>query len=67
MYPPDVAWSVTEPLVGTIGADGVLTASVHSGTYPDVVLADGNGVTGTASVTIFGPFEVYLPLVMRDS
>jgi hypothetical protein len=65
MYHPEVVWSVTEPLVGTIGADGVFTSGMHFGTYPDSIVADSNGVTDTASVTIFGPFEIYLPLTMR--
>jgi hypothetical protein len=67
MHHPKVAWSVTDPAAGVISATGVLSAGQQAGTYPDVVLAAGSGMQDTASVTIFYPYQTYLPLVMRTS
>ena len=66
MSNPSVAWSVTDSLAGTIDADGVFTASTQAGTYPDVIWAVSGSVTDTASVTIVWPYQVYLPLVLRN-
>ena len=66
MYNPAVTWTVTAGSVGTINASGVFTASASAGTYADVIVV-GNGVlTDTASVTVFWPQRVCLPLVLKD-
>jgi PKD repeat protein len=63
---PDVTWSLTDTQAGTIDASGVFTASVEADIYTDVVLVESGGVSDTASVTIFWPYQVYLPLALRD-
>ena len=65
MYNPDVAWSVTDPLAGTISASGVFTAGVEDGAYPGVILAESGSATDTASVTIAWPYRFYLPLAPK--
>jgi hypothetical protein len=69
MANPAVAWSVADPSAGTIDASGVFTASQQSGTYTDTVHAQIDGLTDTASVTIYQipTYAVYLPIVLRDS
>jgi hypothetical protein len=62
---PPVTWSVTDPLAGAIDATGIFTAGVKPGLYPDAIMAESNGVTAAASVTIFWPYQVYLPLTLR--
>jgi PKD repeat protein len=66
MYNPDVTWSLTDAQAGTIDASGVFTASVQAGTYTDVALVQSGVVSDTASVTVFWPQQVYLPLVLKD-
>lgn len=66
MYYPDVTWSLTDTQAGTIDASGVFTASVETGTYTDVIVVESGVVSDTASVTIFWPQQVYLPLVLKD-
>jgi len=66
MSNPAVAWSVTNPLAGTISAAGVFTAGVEDAAYPDVILAESGSATDTASVTIAWPYQFYLPLILRD-
>ncbi len=66
MSNPGVAWSVTDGQAGTIDADGVFTASTRAGTYPNVIKATSGSVTDVASVTIVWPYQVYLPLVLRN-
>jgi hypothetical protein len=66
MSNPSVVWSATDGTAGTIDSSGVFTASTQAGTYPDVILAASDGVTDTASVTIVWPYQVYLPLVLRN-
>jgi hypothetical protein len=66
MYNPAVIWTVAASQAGAIGASGVFTAGVQAGTYPDAIVV-GNGVlTETASVTVYWPYKVYLPLVLKD-
>ena len=67
MYNPAVTWTVAASQAGAIGASGVFTAGVQAGTYAGAIVV-GNGVlTETASVTVYWPHQVYLPLVMRNS
>ena len=66
MLNPAVTWSVTGGAAGVISDTGVFTASIQTGTYPDVILAEIDALGDTASVTIFWPYEVYLPLALRN-
>jgi hypothetical protein len=63
---PAVTWSVTDSAAGDIDSTGVFTAGLQAGIYTDVVLVQSGVVSDTASVTIFWPQQVYLPLVIRD-
>ena len=63
---PAVTWSVTDISAGDIDSTGVFTAGLQAGTYEDVVLAQSGVVSDTASVTVFWPQQVYLPLVMKN-
>ncbi|MBN1975968.1 MAG: hypothetical protein JW918_01085 [Anaerolineae bacterium] len=63
---PAVTWSVTDSAAGDIDSTGVFTAGLQVGIYEDVVLAQSGVVSDTASVTVFWPQQVYLPLVIRD-
>jgi hypothetical protein len=63
---PAVTWSVTDIAAGDINSTGVFTAGLQEGTYEDVVLAQSGVVSDTASVTVFWPQQVYLPLVMKN-
>ena len=63
MLHPDVAWTTTDPEAGKISATGLLTSGLKAGAYPDVIWATSGNVVATASVTIFWPSQVYLPLV----
>lgn len=65
MSNPSTAWSVRDPQAGTIDANGVFTASMQAGTYPDVILAQSERVTARASVTIVWPYQIYLPLTVK--
>jgi hypothetical protein len=65
MAGPDVAWSVANPQVGSISATGVLTAGYQSGSYPDVIHAEGDGVLDTASVIVFWPYQAYVPVILK--
>jgi PKD repeat protein len=65
MYNPAVTWTVTAGDAGVIDASGIFTASTSAGTYADTIVV-GNGVlTETASVTVYWPRQVYLPLVLK--
>jgi PKD repeat protein len=66
MHHPGVAWSMTGPQAGMIGANGLFTASLEAGTYLDAIRADSGGVTDNASLTVFWPYQTYLPVVARD-
>jgi PKD repeat protein len=66
MYHPDVTWVLTDTQAGTIDASGVFTASVAVGTYADVIQVESDDVIETASVTIVWPYQVYLPVVLKD-
>ncbi|HSJ56560.1 MAG TPA: hypothetical protein VLC95_05240 [Anaerolineae bacterium] len=66
MSNPAVAWSVTDPLAGTISAGGWFTAGLPSGTYPGVVQATAGSGGDSATVTITWPYRVFLPLLLRS-
>ena len=66
MYHPAVTWTVVTSQAGAIGVSGLFTAGVQAGTYTDAIVV-GNGVlTETASVTVYWPYQVYLPLVLKE-
>ncbi len=62
---PPVIWSVADPLAGTIDANGLFTATLTAGTYPDAILAQSGVVTCTTTVVVYWPYQVYLPVVVR--
>lgn len=66
MLNPSVVWTVTNSAAGVIDSSGVFTASATAGTYADVIQVESDGVVDTASVTVFWPYKIYLPLVLRD-
>ncbi|MBI2871637.1 MAG: PKD domain-containing protein [Chloroflexi bacterium] len=56
------AWSVLDPLAGTINQTGLFTAGTRAGNYPDVVRVQGTAESitraATASVTVLpGPLD----------
>ena len=67
MYHPEVAWSLTDATAGAIDAGGVFTAGLHAGTYPGVIRAESYSLIDTASLTIFYPYQIYVPLILRNS
>ena len=62
---PDVIWTLTDPAAGLIDTTGVFTASHTVGTYSNVVSVASGAISDTATVTIFWPYQIYLPLVVR--
>ncbi len=66
MANPPVAWSVADPQAGTIGAEGLFTASLQAGEYADAVVATWDDLSDAATVTIVYPYAAYLPVVVRD-
>jgi hypothetical protein len=66
MSNPDVSWSMLDGAAGAINVDGLFTASLQAGTYPGSIQGTSNGMSDTASVSIFYPYQVYLPLVFRS-
>ena len=65
MHHPQVDWSVTDPRVGDISASGVFTAGIESGLFVDSVRAESDGVTEAASVTVFWPYQLCLPVMLK--
>jgi PKD repeat protein len=61
----DVEWSVADAQAGGISAEGLFTAGTHAGAYPDGIHAAWDGVASKASVTVFWPYQDYLPVVLR--
>jgi hypothetical protein len=50
-----------------IDATGLFTASARAGVYPGAVVASSGVVSGTADVIVRWPYQVYLPVVLRQS
>jgi hypothetical protein len=63
---PPVTWSVTDAGAGTIGASGLFTAGLEAGLHVGVVAATWDALTDQAGVIIVYPYQVYLPVVMRN-
>jgi hypothetical protein len=62
---PEVTWSLGSAKAGTLNGTGVFTAGVHAGLYPDVVSASLGALAKQASVRVFWPRRLYVPLVLR--
>ena len=65
MYHPTMVWTVMDGSAGAIDTSGIFTASTHSGVYTDVIHGASGTLTDTASVTVFWPHRIYLPLIAR--
>ena len=61
------SWSVTNPEAGTINANGLFTAGVVEGTYPDVVRAESESIAAYASVSIAAPPPNEPPVAVDDT
>lgn len=66
MRNPPVTWSVADPLVGTIDASGLFTASLRGGLYEDVVVATWGALSDAVPVMIAYPYSFHLPVVIRN-
>jgi hypothetical protein len=60
-----LTWGLLNPLAGQLSASGVFTASLKYGQYTAVIKLSNNGVSDTASLLIYAPYKVYLPLTRR--
>lgn len=65
IFGPPLTWSLLNPLVGQIDSTGIFTASLKYGLYNGVINLLSGGVSDTATVLIYPPFNIYLPLVRR--
>lgn len=66
MHNPPVTWSLADPQVGTIDADGLFTAGPAAGLYNDVVVATWGQLSGAAQVLIYYPYDFHLPLIVKS-
>jgi hypothetical protein len=64
LWNPEVNWSLSSAEAGTLDSTGWFTASAQAGFYPDAVVVTTPGLTARASVTIFWPQRLYLPVVL---
>ena len=62
-----LSWRVTPSDVGTIDATGLFTAGTKAGVYPGAVVASSGVISSTADVIVRWPYQVYLPVVLRQS
>lgn len=65
MTNPGVTWTVSLSEAGTIDARGVFTASGEAATYPDAVKVATGVLSDTASVTVFWPYSILLPVTLK--
>jgi hypothetical protein len=63
--PSGVVWTLLQPLAGTLDPSGIFTASLKAGTYPDAIRASLGGIEDKITVTVFYPFKVYLPVILK--
>jgi len=67
LWNPEVNWSLSSAGAGTLDSAGWFTAGAQAGDYPDAVVVTTTGLTERASVTIFWPQQLYLPVILRGS